>query len=544
VVSKFVQQSTLAVRPGAVTMRVRVFLLLGFLLLLTGIRWWFGANLELTPDESYHYLWAQHPDVSYYSKGPGVALAILAGTSMFGPTEFGVRFLSPLLGLGTSIFVYLLGRKLFREKIAFGSVVGINLLPLFNLQSVLMTIDSLSIFFWAAALYFFWLAIEGSPRFTIFWPVTGLMIGLGFLCKYENAIELASILLFLLVVPKYRSELRQLSFYILVLCFVPFLAPLIFWNFHHAWLGLDPLTNQAIFHALLTIRLSHLGESLGSQVALYSPLLLLCLLFALFGSIRRAFQNSKTCFLLTFSWPILLIYLVMVSHHVSDAGWTAPAVISLGLLATHFWLQAANRRVLIGGFCFAVLILSGLQAALAMNANFARNFGLSFPYEADANYSLLGWRSVAEAVDKFRTDFESKLGAKVFMIGNEYRTSSLLSFYLKDKRSEGPGHPPVYIPESQDIQNEFSFWPRYDEFVEADPSVKPDTTFTEEAGVNPFIDRTALYITDRPEAVPPQNLQSAFTRWELVAVYELERKNRALHQIRIFACYQYQTLPL
>ena len=73
-------------------MKVRLFLLIGFLLLLTGIRWWFGANLELSPDESYHYLWAQHPDVSYYSSGPGVALAILAGTSIFGSTEFGVRF--------------------------------------------------------------------------------------------------------------------------------------------------------------------------------------------------------------------------------------------------------------------------------------------------------------------------------------------------------------------------------------------------------------------------------------------------------------------
>lgn len=94
------------------------------------------------------------------------------------------------------------------------------------------------------------------------------------------------------------------------------------------------------------------------------------------------------------------------------------------------------------------------------------------------------------------------------------------------------------------MQNEFSFWPRYDQFVEADPSLKRDTTFTEEAGVNPFIDRTALYITDRPEATPPQNLQSAFSRWELVAVYELKRNNFPLRQIRIFACYQYQTLPL
>ena len=179
-----------------------------------------------------------------------------------------------------------------------------------------------------------------------------------------------------------------------------------------------------------------------------------------------------------------------------------------------------------------------------MNPNLVRTIGIPLPYDLDANSRMQGWQTIAEAIDKFRVDFENKLGAKVFLIGNEYQTSSMLSFYLKDKRSEGPGHPPVYIPESQDIQNEFSFWPRYDEFVEADPSSKPDTTFTEEAGVNPFIDRTALYITDRPEASPPQNLQSAFTRWELVAVYELKRNDRPLRQIRIFACYQYQTLPL
>ena len=176
-------------------MKVRLFFLIGFLLVLTGIRWWLGANYELSPDESYHYLWMQHADISYYSKGPGVALAILAGTSLFGPTEFGVRFLSPLLAFCTSILVYLLACRLAREKVAFWSVVGLNLMPLFNLESTLITINSLSIFFWTAALYVFWLAIERSPRFSIFWPVTGMLIGLGFLCKYENAFQLVLIVL-------------------------------------------------------------------------------------------------------------------------------------------------------------------------------------------------------------------------------------------------------------------------------------------------------------------------------------------------------------
>jgi 4-amino-4-deoxy-L-arabinose transferase-like glycosyltransferase len=525
-------------------MNRRLFPLIGFLLLLTGIRWWFAANLELSPDESYHLLWAQHPDISYYSNGPGVALAIQVGTSLFGPTEFGVRFLSPLLGCFTSILVYLVGRKLSREKVAFWSVLGLNLWPLFNIESVLLTVDSLSIFFWAAALYTFWLAVERSPRFSIYWPLTGVVIGLGFLCKYENALGLVSILLFLLGVPKYRSEMRRPNFYILLLCFAPFLTPPILWNLQHDWLGFDQFTNQALLSALFTIRLSHLAEALRGQLALYSPMLFLCLLVALFGSIGKAFKNSKICLLLTFSWPILVIYVLIALHQVSEPVWTALAFVGLGILGAHYWLQAANQRALISGLYVAALTLSGLQASLGMNTNWLRTIGVSLPSDLDPNARLHGWKTIADAVDKFRGEFEAKLGAKVFLIGNEYQTSSMLSFYLKDKRNEGPGHPPVYIPESQDIQNQFSFWPRYDAFVEADPSAQRDTTFTEEAGVNPFIDRTALYVTDRPEASPPQNLQSAFTRWELVAVYQLERHDLPFRQIRIFACYQYQTLPL
>jgi hypothetical protein len=62
--------------------------------------------------------------------------------------------------------------------------------------------------------------------------------------------------------------------------------------------------------------------------------------------------------------------------------------------------------------------------------------------------------------------------------------------------------------------------------------------------VNPFINRTALYITDSPDETPPQNLQNSFTRWELVDHFEVDRRHEPVHEFRIFACYQYQTLPL
>ncbi len=58
------------------------------------------------------------------------------------------------------------------------------------------------------------------------------------------------------------------------------------------------------------------------------------------------------------------------------------------------------------------------------------------------------------------------------------------------------------------------------------------------------LNRTALYITDHGDGSPPQALQNSFTRWELVALFQLDRRGLPLREIRVFACYQYQTLPL
>lgn len=525
-------------------MRVRLLILLTFLIVLTAIRLLLATSFELSPDESYYYLWSQHPDICYYSKGPGVAMTILASTSIFGPTEFGVRFFSPLLGFGTSILIYLLGRRLYKEKVAFWTVIALNLIPAFNVGATLMTIDPLSIFFWVAALYTFWLAIEKSPNLSLYWPATGILIGLGFLCKYTNVFQLVSILFFLLIVPKYRRELRRPGFYLLLFCFTLFLIPPLVWNQQHEWITLEHLSQRGGFQKEFSIRFSQFGKFLAAQAGVYSPFIFVGFIIALFGSIRKAFQSSKVCFLLAFSWPILLTYAILALKQAGEPNWTAPGYLSLGILAAHWWLQTVSRIRPAGIYCFAALGLGGVLTLVTLNTDLLRITGFQVPHSLDPSSRLRGWKTVAEQIETLRNNFEKKLGQKVFLIGNKYQTSSMLSFYLKDKRVEGPGHPPVYIPESQDIQNEFSFWPRYDEFIEANASTKHNTTFTEEEGINPFMDRTALFITDRPNAKPPQALQSAFTRWELMVVYKLERRNLPLREVRVFACYQYQTLPL
>ena len=188
------------------------------------------------------------------------------------------------------------------------------------------------------------------------------------------------------------------------------------------------------------------------------------------------------------------------------------------------------------------------MTGVTLNTDILRAFHIPLPYAADPSNRLRGWQTSAAAIQQFRHEFEQQTGKPVFLIGNKYQTAASLSFYMTDRRVEGPGHPAVYIPESQNIENEFSFWPRYDEF-EARPSssAREDAYYTEEQGVNLFEGRNALYVTDESKTGaerPPSAIERGFERVELIRLFRIERRGEPLRDLRVFACYNYRTLPL
>jgi hypothetical protein len=145
-----------------------------------------------------------------------------------------------------------------------------------------------------------------------------------------------------------------------------------------------------------------------------------------------------------------------------------------------------------------------------------------------------------------RGEIETQLGERVFMIADGRDRASELSFYFRDKRVEGPGHPPVYIIESQDIVNQFSFWPRYDEFVAA-PAERPapeGDVYTEEDGVNLFQGRTAMYIQANEKHEAARNIRAAFGSVDHHATIEVARYGRVIRTLQVFVCKNYRTLPL
>ena len=514
-----------------------------FLLVLTAIRLALLNAAQLSPDEAYYWMWSQRPALSYFSKGPGVAFVIRSSTAIFGDNEFGVRFWSPLLAAGTSLLLYYFAQRLFSAAAGFWTVVALNVVPIFNLGSIVLTIDPLSVFFWVAAFYAFWLALERSPDFSWWWPLTGLLIGLGFLCKFTNALELISVLLVLALIARLRREFRRPNLYLLMAVFALCTIPPIVWNAQHAWITLAHLRARGSLDHTPGIHPVELLEFLSEHFATYSPLLFLGLAWAVIASWRRAKHQFKVSYLLWFGLPVFLFYALLSINKAAAPNWDGLAFLSLSILAISYWRERAAARRSFANWATAALLLGALMSALL--GVLASNTGIN-RRGRDPSNRLRGWRATAEAVAKLRHDFETKTGQPVFLIAADRNRASELSFYLPDKRVEGPGHPPVYIPESQDMENQFSFWPRYDEFVPLPPNAvrDPNEVYTEEQGVNLFTGRTALYIQEAKQGEPPHNISGAFRRTQLISTIEVRTDGRLLHQLRVYACYDYRTLPL
>lgn len=530
----------------------RVLLFLG---LLTALRLACIGRIELSPDEAYYQMWSERLDWGYYSKGPGIAAIIRAGTALFGVNEFGVRFFSPLFAFGTSLLIFLLARRLYHERVAAWAALLINLTPIFQAGALLMTIDAPSIFFWTAALCAFYSAVQASGAALGRWMLTGALIGLGYLCKYTNAMELVCVALALAAVPPWRRHFRARGFYAMLLAAVICGSPPTIWNSQHAWITLNHLRSRGrLDDASFDSPLRETLDFWGAQLGVYSPFILAGILIAVAWSgqrARRPAEAERTRLLLAFGLPLLVMYGLLAFKTAGEPNWTAPTYIALSILAAALWHERAAHSRGAARYAVGAMGVGLVCSALVLNTDVLRAGGLSWPYERDPTARLLGWRTTAQAIATFRQDEERALGEPVFLIASRYQLAAELHFYLPaPQRLERAGDPPVYLPESQNIETQFSLWPGYDQFEARapDPAARPATGAEQEfrqVGANPFVGRSALFITDdeRGRRVP-SSVESGFEENRLVAQFEIRRRGQPLRHLRVYACFHYKGLEL
>jgi 4-amino-4-deoxy-L-arabinose transferase-like glycosyltransferase len=334
---------------------------------------------------------------------------------------------------------------LFNATAGLWAVVALNATPIFNVGAFVMTIDSLSIFFWLAAMFTFWMAVEKSPRFSSWWPFTGLLIGFGFLSKYTNALELVSILLVLALAPRLRQEFRRPALYSLVGVFVICSIPPLVWNQQHAWITLAHLRSRGNLEHGFSVHPVEVLSFLGQHFLAYSPVLFLALAWGVIASWRRVNQQFKVLFLMWFGLPVFVFYLLLSVNKAAAPNWDGLAFLGFGLLALYFWWERFEQNVALRLGAVVAILIGLVMSVIALDTDLLRTAGYHFERN-DPSDRMRGWKSATRALEKVRNELEAKLGQKLFLIADARDRASEISFYLRDKRVEGPGHPPAYIP--------------------------------------------------------------------------------------------------
>jgi 4-amino-4-deoxy-L-arabinose transferase-like glycosyltransferase len=430
---------------------------------VTMFRLWFAGRLDLVGDEAHYWECGRFLDWSHYGKGPGAAAVIGLFTGLLGDAVWVVRLPAVLLAAGTGWLIFLLGRTFYSDRAGLVAVVAASVMPLFAVGSILMTIDPLSVFFWAAAALTFWRAVE-EPERKRFWVLTGLAVGLGFQAKYTNAAELVSFLAFLLLVPEKRRWIFSRGMFLMLGTIFLLVLPILLWNAFREWIGAIHVFEGGDFNRGFRVDPGKFAGFWLLQAIVVSPLMFLILLG---GTIlpEKSRRPGGTCYLQCLFWPLFLGYAWVSLNKTANGNWTAPALVA-GLVLGAAW---AVGRWQTGRFGWRVFLASALVVGLILTG-LLHDF-LPLRIKNNPLDRAKGWKDLAAEAQKVR----EQIGAD-FVVADEYQTASLVSFYLPDR-------PRAFTPDWPQVMTQYSLWPSYRE------------SFPEGS--------TGLYAAEQPNPLPP-----------------------------------------
>ena len=422
-------------RPN--TLATALWLLAG----VTVFRLWYSVYLGLAADETYYWMWSRHLAASYTDKGPVIAWLIAAGTWVCGDTPFGIRWLGVLISTGTGWEVFRLARRLYGDRIALWALLVASVIPLFAVGSILMTIDTPSVFCWVWAANVFLTALEtGKVRH---WFGLGLVIGLGFLAKFTNGVQLACLALFLLWSAPHRRFLFSRQSLALLVAFTLCSLPIIWWNMQVGWLHAAALHSRSGLENSFRIRPNELLRFLGEEIGVLSPLLGIGMAVAAFALLFGRHRDERVRFLSCQFFPLFGIFTFFSLSTAGKSNWPAPALTAGVVLLVVYWRELVQRRP---GWRWAVYAALGMAALMTLALHVIPFLPLPKPFSNLTKRSQ-GWDDLAAHVDRARKQYNPTL-----LIADHYSQASLVQFHL-------PDHPQIYQPTGWHPQ--FKLWGEY-----------------------------------------------------------------------------------
>ncbi len=398
-------------RGAAPETAVRFFFVAAGAVTLARLAALFASDINLGPDETQYWFWSLTPAFGYFSKPPMIAWFIAATTAIFGDAEWAVRLSAPLLHLGTSLLLYVLGRQLYGARAgAFAGLVWVTL-PGVSLSAMVISTDALLLFFWSAALIaYFRLArpdSENPPRAGAASLCAalglGIAFGLGFLSKYAMIYFIPGAVL-AWALSRARPRASQIA--LAGAAALALIAPNIAWNARNDF--------QTLAHTAANADWSRdfanpaaLLEFLGAQFGVFGPVtfaLLIVGVAQIGGRIaydpRRARADLS---LLGFAAPPLLIVSAQAFISRAHANWAAAAFPAAAVLVAAWADRSARARAFKGGVAFNAAAGAVFMIGV-VNFAFADALGLS-----NVVKRVRGWPEQVAEITRRAGDYDAIL---------------------------------------------------------------------------------------------------------------------------------------
>jgi 4-amino-4-deoxy-L-arabinose transferase-like glycosyltransferase len=419
------------------------WLLLGLAAVQLGV----GSRIPLDPDEAYYWEWSRRLALGYYDHPPAIAYLIRAGTEIFGPTAFGIRFVPVLANLGGGLVLLLIARRLGGTRAGLDAALLVLSLPIIAAWLILATPDCPLFLANGLALYTSVRALEAAPGSRpalAWWLASGAALGFGLLSKLLAILLPFGIVVALLARPDLRRRLAEPGPYLACLLAALIVLPTALGN------PSAPLDFQ-LRHGLGASRGSPLLRELdfvSGQAAIAGGILFVLLAIAVVRSLRRSAEPLR--FVLAVAALLTVgIFAVSSLRHRVEANWPLPAYMPAVVLLASFPGGPRWRRWLRGGITLgiAMVALTYLQMVTPL-----------VPFQEEMIRRGHGWDDVAHRVSVLRASISPANGRRIWLAGNTYQDASKLDFLLSD-------HPGVFAINLRSRQNQYSVWPGFPELA-------------------------------------------------------------------------------
>lgn len=420
---------------------VALVLVAGFVLHLAYLLW--RCPIDLSGDEAQYWDWSRQLQLSYYSKGPGIAHLIRASCSIFGDTMFGVRFPALVCSVLTMVCTWWITLRLFKsEKLALGAVLFCHIVWMFVAGSVLMTIDPPYYLCWAIATCLAVKALFDESRWA--WPVIGVVVGVGFLFKYAMPLWLIGLFLFVLPSARYRKWLKTPWPWVMIVMMAICMSPVVIWNMQNDWIAFGHVArqtseNQSHFNPLNI--LGNYAGMVGSQIGSLNPFVAILMVAAVMNAISASvldpdhYERRVKSFLLCMSLPFFACVMIIPIFKDVEPNWPAPTYFALVPLTVAFiasrWNNLADRKA--WGWVLNAAIIAGV-IAIPLIHNTALLYPITKHISPKSTWDPVRRLYGNEELGQIVSREIRAMGPDTMVIGEKYWQVGLLDFYVD-------GHP-------------------------------------------------------------------------------------------------------